>query len=104
MGIFDFFGIIGAIIDPTSSLKEMQDKIGFNKEEAVRDSHHDVESVEPEHGFNGLLTDHVNDILVYESVVPEDDFNELVMDIMNDYDKNPDTEDGDVIITDDNDG
>ena len=100
MGIFDFFGIIEAIIDPTSSLKEMQNKIGLNKEEAVRDSHHDVESVEPEHGFNGLLTDHVNDILVYD-VKPEENFRDMEIEIRRDFDDAPDIEDGDVIRTTD---
>ena len=100
MGIFDFFGIIEAIIDPTSSLKEMQDKIGLNKEEAVRDSHHDVESVEPEHGFNGLLTDHVNDILVYD-VKTEENFRDMEIEIRIDFDDAPDIEDGDVIRTTD---
>ena len=100
MGIFDFFGIIEAIIAPTSSLKRMQDKIGFNKEEAVRDSHHDVESVEPEHGFNGLLTDYVNDILVYD-VKPEENFRDMEIEIRRDFDDAPDIEDGDVIRTTD---
>lgn len=83
MGIFDLFGgiLIGAIIDPTSSYEEMQKKIESNEEETINDDNYDV-------GF----------------IEPEDDFNDLVMDIMNDYDKNPDTEDGDVLITDDNDG
>lgn len=83
MGIFDLFGgiLIGAIIDPTSSYEEMQKKIESNEEETINDDNYDVGSIEP-----------------------EDDFNDLVMDIMNDYDKNPDTEDGDVLITDDNDG
>ena len=46
------------------------------------------------------LEETIND----DNIEPEYDFNDLVMDIMNDYDKNPDTEDGDVLITDDNDG
>ncbi len=79
MGIFDFLGgfLIGAIIDPTSSYEEMQDKIEPNKEETINDS---------------------------ESVVPEDDFNSLVTDIMNDFDDSHDRKDSDVIIADDNDG
>ena len=81
MGIFDLFGGILEIIDPTSSYEEMQKKIESNLEETINDDNYDVVSIEP-----------------------EDDFNDLVMDIMNDYDKNPDTEDGDVLITDDNDG
>lgn len=76
MGIFDLFGGILKIIDPTSSYEEMQKKIESNLEEAIND----------------------------DNIEPEYDFNDLVMDIMNDYDKNPDTEDGDVLITDDNDG
>ena len=81
MGIFDLFRGILQIIDPTSSYEEMQKKIGSNLEETINDDDYDVGSIEP-----------------------EDDFNDLVMDIMNDYDKKPDTEDGDVLITDDNDG
>ena len=83
MSIFDLFGgiLIGAVIEPTSNYEEMLDKIESNKEETINDENHDMDSVEQ-----------------------EDDFNYLVMDITNDYDKNPDTEDGDVIITDDNDG
>lgn len=81
MGIFDLFVGILKIIDPTSSSEEMQKKIESNLEETINDDNYDVGSIEP-----------------------EDDFNNLVMDIMNDYDKNPDTEDGDVLITDDNDG
>ena len=76
MGIFDLFGGILKIIDPTSSYEEMQKKIESNLEETIND----------------------------DNIEPEYDFNDLVMDIMNDYDKNPDTEDGDVLITDDNDG
>lgn len=76
MGIFDLFGGILEIIDPTSSYEEMQKKIESNLEETIND----------------------------DNIEPEYDFNDLVMDIMNDYDKNPDTEDGDVLITDDNDG
>ena len=76
MGIFDLFRGILQIIDPTSSYEEMQKKIESNLEETIND----------------------------DNIEPEYDFNDLVMDIMNDYDKNSDTEDGDVIITDDNDG
>lgn len=78
MGIFDFFGIIGAIIEPTSSYNEMKDNIESNKEEIIKDFYPDVESVEPEQDFNGLMTD-----------------------IMNDFDDDSDTEDGNAIITDD---
>lgn len=78
MGTFDLFGIIESIIDPTSSYKEMQDKIESNKEESIKDCHPEVESVEPEQDFNGLKTD-----------------------IMNDFDDDSDTEDGNAIITED---
>lgn len=106
MGIFDFFGgiLIGAIIDPTSSYEEMQNKIESNKEKTISDKDYDVEPVDPKHGFDDLLTDHINDFPDSESVEPEGDFDDLLMDIMNDYDNNPDTEGGDVFVTDDNDG
>lgn len=78
MGIFDFFGIIGAIIEPTSSYNEMKDNIESNKEGTIKDFYPEAESVEPEQDFNGLMTD-----------------------IMNDFDDDSDTEDGNAIITDD---
>lgn len=77
MGIFDFFGIIEAIIDPISSYKEMKDNIESNKEETINDS---------------------------DSVEPEDNFNSLVTDIMNDFDDSHDSKDDDVFITDGYDG
>lgn len=61
MGISDFFGIIGAIIDPTSSYEEMQEKIESNKEDVIKDCHHEVESVEPEQDVNDFVTDVMND-------------------------------------------
>lgn len=78
MGIFDYFGIIGAIIEPTSSYNEMKDNIESNKEGTIKDFYPEAESVEPEQDFNGLMTD-----------------------IMNDFDDDSDTEDGNAIITDD---
>lgn len=79
MGIFDLFGIIGSIIDPASSYDDMQDKIESDNEDVIGDRFHVSDGVEPEH-----------------------DFNDLVTDIMNDFVNNPDTEDGKGIITDDN--
>ena len=99
MGLFDFFGIIEAIIEPTSSYNEMKDNIESNKEETINDS----ESVELEQDSNILLTDLINNNDV-ESVEPEDDFNGLVTDIMIDFENNHDRKDDDVFITDDNDG
>lgn len=80
MGTFVLFGIIEAIIDPTSSYKEMQDKIESNKEESIKDCHPEVESVESEQDFNGL-----------------------VMDIMNDFDNDSNTEGDTSLVTDDSD-
>ena len=91
-------------VAPSTSFEEMQDEIESDKEEVVGDIPHEVASVEPEHGFNGLLTDYVNDIPVSESVEPEDNFNSLVTDIMNDFGDSHDRKDSDVIIADDNDG
>lgn len=99
MGIFDYFGIIGAIIEPTSSYNEMKDNIESNKEETINDS----ASVELEQDSNILLTDLINNNDV-GSVEPVDDFNSLMTDIMIDFDNNHDRKDEDVFITDDNDG
>lgn len=87
MGTFDLFGIIESIIDPTSSYKEMQDKIESNKEETIND----CETVGPGQDSNAILTDFVND--VSESVEPEDDYKSLVMDIKNDFDDDSDADD-----------
>lgn len=87
MGTFDLFGIIEAIIDPTSCYKEMQDKIESNKEETINA----CESVDPGQDPNVILTNVVND--VKESVEPEDDFNSLVMDVKNDFDDDSDADD-----------
>jgi hypothetical protein len=65
---------------PSTSFEEMQDEIESDKVEVV------------------------SDIPISKSVVPEDDFNKFVMDIMNDFDDNHDKINGDVFITDDNDG
>ncbi len=93
MGIFDYFGgfLIGAVIDPTSSYEEMQNKIESNEEEAIDDDNFDVESTELGQDSNDLLTNLIND--VNESVEPEDDFNSLVMDIKKDFEDDSEADD-----------
>lgn len=93
MGIFDLFGgiLIGAVIDPTSSYEEMQNKIESNEEEAIDDDNFDVESTELGQDSNDLLTNLIND--VNESVEPEDDFNSLVMDIKKDFEDDSEADD-----------
>ena len=86
MSIFDLLGI-RAIIDPTSSYEEMQDKIKSNKEDTIND----CESVDSGQDSNVIMTNLVND--VDGSVDPEDNFNSLVMDIKNDFDDDSEADD-----------
>ena len=79
MGIFDFWGVIKAIINPTSSYKNMLDKIESDNEGAIGDRFHGENSVKPEHHFN-----------------------HLVKDIMNYFVEDLSVEDGDETITEDN--
>lgn len=60
MSIFDLLGI-RAIFAPTSSYKNMLDKIESNKEDVINDCVDRVESVEPEQDFNDLVADIMND-------------------------------------------
>ncbi len=78
MSIFDFFGVVKAIINPTSSYKKMLDKMESDNEDIIGDRSHISDGVEPEQDFNGLVTD-----------------------IMNDFDGDSDTEDCNAIIIDD---